>query len=153
MQTMESTYFGERASAPTASLRERLFALTAVTTALSALVYLWLFNPANPATNYYPACPFFTLTGFHCPGCGTLRGLHQLTHGHVLTAIDYNALMVFSIPFLSYSFASYALVAARGRGLPKPFIPSIFIRALFWLVIAFWFLRNIPVYPFTILAP
>ncbi len=155
MQTMDTTYFDERAGgrARSASVRERLFALTIITTVLSALTYLRLFNPANPATNYYPACPFFSLTGFHCPGCGTLRGLHQLTHGHLLTALDYNALMVLSLPFLAYTFVSFALIAARGRGLPKPFIQPVFVKALFVIVILFWILRNIPVYPLTLLAP
>jgi len=150
---MDSTYFEERDGAASASMRERLLALTVVTAVVSALAYLRLFNPANPATNYYPSCPFFTLTGFHCPGCGTLRGLHQLTHGHLLTALDYNALMVLSLPFLAYTFISYTLIAARGRGLPKPFIPPVYIKALFWIVVVFWITRNIPVYPFTLLAP
>ena len=152
MQIMDSTYFEERVNV-SASVRERLFASAIVGTALAALSYLWLFNPAQPSTNYYPSCPFFSLTGLHCPGCGTLRGLHQLTHGHLLTAMDYNVLMVMMLPFLAYSFTSYGLVALRGRGLPKPFIPPVFIKALFFVVVAFWILRNIPVYPFTVLAP
>jgi hypothetical protein len=151
MQVMDATYFEKRRLA--APLRERLFALMIVTTVPAALLYLRLFNPATPGTSYYPSCPFHTLTGLNCPGCGTLRGLHQLTHGHLLTALNYNALMVLSLPFLAYSFTSYALVALRGRGLPKPFIKPVFIRALFFTVMAFWILRNIPVYPFTILSP
>lgn len=151
MQVMDATYFEKRSMA--ASLRERLFALAIVATTIAALLYLRLFNPATPGTNYYPSCPFHTLTGLNCPGCGTLRGLHQLTHGHLVTALNYNALMVLSLPFLAYSFTSYALLALRGRGLPKPFIQPVFIRALFLSIMAFWILRNIPVYPFTLLSP
>ncbi|HEV7843429.1 MAG TPA: DUF2752 domain-containing protein [Pyrinomonadaceae bacterium] len=149
---MDTTYFEERSSIA-AALRARLLALAIVTTTTAALLYLRFFNPATPGTSYYPSCPFHTLTGLNCPGCGTLRGLHQLTHGHLITALNYNALMVFSLPFLGYTFISYALVAARGRGLPKPFIQPVFIKALFWIVIAFWILRNVPVYPLTLLSP
>ena len=34
---------------------------------------LYTFDPRNG--NAYPVCPFFGLTGYHCPGCGTLRAL------------------------------------------------------------------------------
>jgi hypothetical protein len=153
MQAMDTTYFEGRATTFSASLRRRLLALSIVVATAGALIYLRLFNPAAPGTSLYPSCPFHTLTGLNCPGCGTLRGLHQLTHGHLLTALNYNALMVLSLPFLAYSFVSYALLALRGRGLPKPFIQPVFIKALFWTVIAFWVLRNIPVYPLTLLSP
>lgn len=151
MQAMDTTYFEEREQL--ASWRERLFAFTILMTAFAALLYLRLFNPATPGTSYYPSCPFHTLTGLNCPGCGTLRGMHQLTHGHLLTALNYNVLMVLALPFMGYTLISYALVAFRGRGLPKPFIRPVFIKALFWIVIAFWILRNIPVYPLTLLSP
>lgn len=151
MQVMETTYFEEPRAA--ATVRRRLFALAILLTTFAALIYLRLFNPATPGAGFYPSCPFHTLTGLHCPGCGTLRGLHQLTHGHLITALNYNALMVLSLPFLAYSLTSYVLVALRGKGLPKPFIRPVFIRALFFIVVAFWILRNIPVYPLTVLAP
>lgn len=151
MQIVDTTYFEERRLI--ATLRERLFAFAIVATSVVALLYLRLFNPAMPGTSFYPSCPFHSLTGLNCPGCGTLRGLHQLTHGHLLTALNHNALMVLSLPFLGYTLVSYALVATRGRGLSKPFVRPVFIKALFWIVIAFWILRNIPVYPLTLLSP
>ena len=42
----------------------------------AGVAVLYTFDPRNPGT--YPICPFLGLTGFHCPGCGTLRALHQL---------------------------------------------------------------------------
>jgi hypothetical protein len=151
MQVMSTEFFGRQTL--TASLRARLFALAIVTGSISVLIYLRLFNPATPGTGMYPSCPFHTLTGLNCPGCGTLRGLHQLTHGHLITALNYNALMVLALPFLGYTFVSYALLGLRGRGLPKPFIKPVYIKSLFWVVMAFWVLRNIPVYPLTLLSP
>jgi hypothetical protein len=151
MQAMSRAYPVEQGVA--ASLRERLLAFSIIMTTFVAILYLRLFNPATPGTSYFPSCPFHTLTGLHCPGCGTLRGLHQLTHGHLITALDYNPLMVLSLPFIGYTFASYTLVALRGRGLPKFFIKPVLIKVLLWSVLAFWILRNVPVYPLTILAP
>lgn len=135
----------------TASARERLFAAGFIVSTLAALLYLRLFNPAG--SGLYPPCPFRYLTGLNCPGCGTLRALHQLLHGHPLVALDLNPLLIFGLPIMLYVFLSYALVAARGRGLPRVFIPTALIWVIFWVIIAYWVLRNIPVYPFTILAP
>jgi hypothetical protein len=143
-----SIYFFEPAAA---SARERLFATGIIVLTLAALIYLRLFNPAT--TGLFPPCPFRFLTGLNCPGCGTLRGLHQLLHGHPIAALDLNPLLILGLPFMLYIFLSYALVALRGRGLPKAFIPSPLIWAMFWVIISFWILRNVPVYPFTLLAP
>jgi hypothetical protein len=134
-----------------ASARERLFAVAFTLASLAGLLVLRLFNPAS--SGLFPPCPFRALTGLNCPGCGTSRGLHQLLNGHPIVAFDLNPLMVLSLPFMAYVFVSYALVAARGRGLPKVFIPSPLIWVIFWVIISFWVLRNIPLYPFTLLAP
>lgn len=114
-------------------------------------VYLFFLNPAH--SNWYPPCIFHKLTGLYCPGCGTLRALHQLLHGHFLAALDYNSLMVLLLPFLLYSFFSYGMLIIRGRALSRIFIPALWIRILLVAIIVFWILRNIPIYPFTWLAP
>ena len=49
-------------------------------------------DPAD--TGLFPPCPFLTLTGLQCPGCGTLRGLHQLLNGHLIAALGLNIVMV-----------------------------------------------------------
>jgi uncharacterized membrane protein YhdT len=150
MQVMETTYFDEREAGATA--RERLFAFGVVILATAGLLYVRFFNPSAPGS-LYPSCPFNSLTGLYCPGCGMTRGLHQLTHGHFLTALHYNALMLLLLPFAAYALVAYALVAARGRGLPLPFTRPAYVTALFWIMLAFWIVRNIPVYPLTLLAP
>ena len=48
------------------------------------LTVVYFFDPRNPGP--YPICPFFGLTGCYCPGCGTLRALHQLLHGNPVAA-------------------------------------------------------------------
>src|SRR5580693_9291812 len=42
-------------------------------------VLLELFDPAT--SGIFPPCPFRYLTGWYCPGCGSLRAIHQLLHG------------------------------------------------------------------------
>lgn len=112
---------------------------------------LYTFDPRNG--DAYPVCPFFGLTGYHCPGCGTLRALHQLLHGNVIGAFGYNPLMILSLPFIAYSYAAGATRAFHVPLLPRIFIPPAWIWALLVGVVAFWVLRNVPVAPLTFLAP
>ena len=82
-----------------------------------------------------------------------MRSLHQLMHGNLAAALDLNPLMVPALPFLAYPFISYVLYNLRGKGLPRINIPPFLAWSILALVILFWILRNVPVYPFTVLAP
>src|SRR3954463_10202601 len=115
-----------------ASTLERALALTVLGATLAALCYLFLFNPSS-GVSYFPSCPLRLLTGLYCPGCGTLRGLHQLLHGHLGKAFGFNPLMVLSLPFIGYAYLSYTMMALRGRSLPRFFVPPVLIKALFWV--------------------
>ena len=115
------------------------------------LTVLFRFDPVE--SGVFPPCFFHALTGWYCPGCGSARGLHQLLHGHVLTAFGLNPLMVLSLPFLSYGLISRILFLGTNRRLPSVFIPARWIWALLTVIILFWIFRNIPIYPFTLLAP
>ena len=117
----------------------------------TVLVVLFYFDPAE--SGLFPPCLFHALTGWHCPGCGSARGLHQLLHGHPLVALDLNPLMVLSLPFVSYGLISRFLFLCSQRRLPSIYISAGWIWALLAIIILFWILRNIPLYPFTLLAP
>src|SRR5512135_2794851 len=73
--------------------------------AMSAAAVLFCFDPAQFA--FYPFCWFHRTTGLLCPGCGALRGLHQLLHGHIAAAFRLNPLLVLGLPIA-------ALFAGRG---------------------------------------
>ena len=49
---------------------------------------LYLFNPAE--SRLFPPCPFHALTGWQCPGCGSLRAAHCLLHGEFIAAFRLN---------------------------------------------------------------
>ena len=119
--------------------------------ATPCVVLLAFRNPED--SGLFPPCPFLALTGYHCPGCGTLRALHQLLNGHLLAAIDYNPLTVFFLPFLAYAFSAAMVGGIWGPKLPTVFIPAGWIWALLVAVIGFGVLRNLPVFPFSLLAP
>ena len=116
-----------------------------------ATVILYFATPGE--SGLFPPCPFHALTELHCPGCGTLRGLHQLLHGNLIAAMGLNPLMALSLPYLGYAYVSLWSKALRNKPLSNRRIPAVWLWALFAAIIIFAIARNIPVYPLTILAP
>ena len=119
--------------------------------ALPCLALLYFRNPEEGG--FYPPCFFYALTGLHCPGCGTLRGLHQLLNGNLLAAFGYNPYTMLALPVLGYAYLAALLLSVSGKRLPTVFLPPALIWGLLAAVLVFWVLRNVPVYPLTILAP
>lgn len=102
-----------------------------------------------------PACIFYTLTGLYCFGCGAGRSLLALLRFDFYAAFRLQPLMVLSLPFFAYYLLSVYLSLTFGRTvLPLPRIKSrAFGIAVLVVVLAYGILRNIPVFPFTLLAP
>ncbi len=119
--------------------------------AAAGIALLIAFDPRN--TGVFPTCPFLSLTGCYCPGCGTLRALHALLRGDVGGAIGYNVLAVLALPFIVYSYTTGAMRAFGMRPPPPAFVHPGLIWALLGAIIAYWALRNVPVAPLTALAP
>ena len=124
-----------------------------VSASLLILVTLLIFDPAE--TSFFPACPFHLITGLHCPGCGSLRAVHQLLHGNILNALDLNPLMVLFLPFLGCIAISYLSFLLTGKYLfSLRFTNSAKLcKIILWLFLIYWILRNIPYFPFNLLAP
>jgi hypothetical protein len=102
---------------------------------------LYVFDPAQGGP--YPVCYFHRTTGLLCPGCGCLRALHQLLHGHVASALYFNPLMVLCLPLALWLAGLAAFRAWRGRA-------AAFVVRPVWLwsaggvLLAFTILRNLP---------
>lgn len=131
--------------------RKRLLAAGLLTAIAAAIVTLHSFDPAT--SGLFPPCPFRYLTGWYCPGCGSLRALHQLLRGNFSAAWALNPLTIVLLPFLAYGTASSAFFEIRGQHLPRLFLPAVWIRVLCAVIILFGIARNIPFHPFELLAP
>lgn len=115
-----------------------------------ALLLLRLVDPNQPG-NLLPACPFFSITGLFCPGCGATRCLHALAHFDLSAALAMNPLLVVSLPAL-------AILTAHGAGLlPAALLPLArqLCRPVAWgvLLASYGIARNLPWQPFSWLAP
>ena len=104
-----------------------------------ALGYVGLVDPHRP-DSIFPICPFRLLTGLNCPGCGALRMIHDVLHGHLAAAINDNIVVLVGIPLL----AGWIVLRRRGGKMPLtlPTAAAVMITLVAWTVV-----RNLPGFP------
>ncbi len=122
------------------SARRRSAAICGI--ALLGAAFLLLVDPA--AAGWMPPCPFHALTGLQCPGCGSLRAIHSLLHGHGAQALAYNPLTCIGLPFLAGWWLWHARRAATGRAPAAPFIRPALLWSIAAVVFLFGIYRNLP---------
>jgi hypothetical protein len=64
---------------------------------------------------HLPACPFRTLTGVPCPGCGTTRLAEAVAHGRVGDALGADPIGVVLLGAIAAIAVVGGLALARGR--------------------------------------
>lgn len=108
--------------------------------AVASLVLLYFFPPDK--CRFWPPCVFHKLLGLYCPGCGNTRALAALLHGDIAGSLAKNILLIPGLITLAVLW--YKPNAALNR---------YFSRTILIVVIVFFVARNLPWYPFTLLAP
>lgn len=93
-------------------------------------------------SGHYPTCPFLAITGWWCPGCGSMRAVHALAHGDVGTAIDRNVLTVAAIPVALAAWVLWVKRSLHPTGRPARGVPSTVVWSVLLLVAAFGVFRN-----------
>jgi Protein of unknown function (DUF2752) len=111
---------------------------------------LFCFDPRQ--YHFYPVCFFHQTTGLLCPGCGALRGLHQLLHGHLAAAFRFNPMLVVFLPFLLWYGARYGLLQARNQPASLGLSP-VWLWLFLAVVLVVSVLRNLPGASFALLRP
>ena len=117
-----------------------LMMAVALAAAVSAALLIYFNNPVKTA--WMPKCPSYLLTGLHCPGCGATRAFYALLHGNVIAALRCNVLL---FPMLATAIALWI----RPDWARKKYV-GITVASV---IILFAILRNLPFYPFNLLAP
>jgi hypothetical protein len=130
---------------------KKLLVIAAVLGIACGVVLLYVAAPTPDS--YFPRCLFNMATGLHCPGCGSTRCLHALVHGGLAQAMAYNPVLLLALPFLTLWAIRTGYEFWTGRSVRTWRPPSWCLYVLAGLVVAFWVLRNIPIEPFTHLAP
>ncbi len=116
--------------------------LAVVLTVLTGIVVILLFVFDPSETRIFPPCPSWTLFRIYCPGCGNARAFHNLLNGRFVAAFRLNPGMVILAPFL-------VALLVKPKWAYKPWVAwSAFIFLMLYSI-----LRNLPFWPFNLLAP
>ncbi|MBT3382732.1 MAG: DUF2752 domain-containing protein [Prolixibacteraceae bacterium] len=113
-----------------------------------------LFFVLNPSENeIFPKCVFHSITGYYCPGCGSQRAIHSLLHLNFYSVVSNNFLFLPAVLVVMYHYL-YSFINQRfNLKLPNIF----YFKSTPWIILVviliFWILRNLPIYPFSVLAP
>ncbi len=90
-------------------------------------------------------CPLYALTGLYCPGCGGLRGVNDLSNGHLGQAASSNLLLVLVLPFAAIVFVRWVSGAWSGREVRAvPALPRAVTYGLVVIAALFTVARNLP---------
>jgi hypothetical protein len=133
------------ATAHKSAMRRLAAPLAVAVAAVATSGVVGVVDPNQPG--HYPLCPFRAVTGLDCPGCGSLRCIHALSHLDVKAALDQNLFTVIALPFIAVTWVRWLQRSSRGQPRPAPLNPRV-IKAIAFAVIAFWIVRNLPGVPF-----
>lgn len=131
------------------SVRAALLLGAAAVFAAGAL-YLYFHDPYQ-----YPLpCIIKLLTGLYCPGCGAGRACFSILHGKFFDAFCYNPLLVILLPFTGGYIAARGIDwAVTGGNHIDGKISIKLLLAVLIIILVYGILRNIPIFPFSLLAP
>lgn len=118
---------------------------------LGMLSLYFIYNPSE--FTFFPKCPFHSITNLYCPGCGSQRAIHDILHGNIIEGLKHNALILLLALVLIYELIVLLMRSIFKKTMYNVLHNSKTTYTLLYLVILFWALRNINVYPFNFLAP
>lgn len=109
---------------------------------VAGAAYVALDDPSDGGL--FLPCPFRTLTGWWCPGCGLTRATHHLLRGDLTQALRFNLLVLLVLAAFAVGWLSW-LLAASGR--PVRWVRRVPITvqvAAGSLLVGFAVVRNLP---------
>ncbi len=130
-------------SEPTGLGRRRWLANATLGAGLLLCAALYAWPPTQ--SSFYPACPihqYLHIDQF-CPGCGATRALAALLRGHLLEAMQLNALFVLLLPFWIGGAIECYRRAVRVGKFHWPEMPAPAMYATFAVVVVFTVARNV----------
>jgi len=89
-------------------------------------------------------CPFRSLTGWWCPGCGMTRATHHLLRGNVIQALQYNLFVVVILLGLCSTWLVWFLTSAGRTIRVNRWVPVPVQIAAGSVLVAFAVVRNLP---------
>lgn len=116
--------------------------IAAIMIPVTAAVCIYIYHCDISQNIWLLPCSFKKITHLHCPGCGGTRAVWYLLHGDLLASLRHNILLI-PLGILALTIFKFPKVLDH-KAVPFLLPGTIFV---------FFILRNIPVWPFLLLAP
>lgn len=94
------------------------------------------FDPTH--SRWAPKCPFWLVTGYYCPGCGSQRAIHSFLNGHIWEGIQYNYIL---LPSLLYVLA--LIVFPKEGKIHSALSSSMACWVILSVFLLWWVVRNL----------
>lgn len=104
------------------------------------VIYFYVFDPDTNAS-FFLKCPFYEITGYQCPGCGSQRAFHALLHGDFQKAFRQNILFLLGIPYVGFLFLT-SFNKEKYQKIRGLLLSSWTILAIILLALIFGVVRN-----------
>ena len=112
------------------------------TGALAACAYVYVKDPSQGGT--FIPCPFHTLTGLWCPGCGMTRAAHHLLHGDIAGTLSRNLFLPLVLVVAVWAWIAWTAPSV-GRSVPGPnAVPRQVWYGIGVALLVFGVVRNLP---------
>lgn len=109
------------------------------------LILILIYKFFNPQQyNLFPKCPFYAITGYKCPGCGSQRAIHYLLNFDLHNAWRQNFLLIIAIPYIitGLIFEYQKHPTPKMLQWRKILFGYKAIIIVFIIVMSFWIIRN-----------
>ena len=110
---------------------------------LGGLALLLLFTFYDPQIWPFPKCPFKSITGLMCPGCGSQRAIYQTLHGNIGEAMRLNALFLPVVLYALIGGMTASLFPSRWPEVKTKFYGLRAAYVALAVVVLFWIGRNL----------
>ena len=112
---------------------------------LAGAAYVAAVDPSDGGV--FLPCPYRSLTGWWCPGCGVTRATHHLLRGDLMQALKFNLFVMLIIAGLALTWLAWTLQVA-GRPLRwVSRVPTWCYATSVTVLIVFAVVRNLPGVP------
>ena len=93
---------------------------------------------------FFPKCPFLTITGLECPGCGSQRSFHQLLHLNIGAAFKQNPLVVIFGPYILLGlYIEYIADKNKFKKVKSVLFGNYAAITILVVIMGYWIGRNI----------
>jgi hypothetical protein len=102
-----------------------------------------LYGIFDPDHFLFPKCPFHSLTGWLCPGCGSQRALHQILHAQFRASFKLNPLFLPGMAYAGLGIISSCFFSGSWPNIRQKFygLKACYISLI--VIVVFWVVRNI----------